>query len=295
MITVETLLSLAGNTLFIVFAIGVFLSATCFAYAMFVIGENVIASYKETFTESASTNMADMFMFIDATRLFYMNLAAIVVFPLLTWILLRDLPTAIGIFILIAVMPGIMYRRMRKKRLKRFEEQLPDGLMMLSGAMRAGASLNIALEGLVKEQPAPLSQEFELFMREQRIGTDFEKSLTNMEKRVPIQDFAMVTSALRINREIGGNLAEILESLADTLRRKHQMEGKIDSLTAQGRLQGIVMTGLPVLLGVLLYFMEPENMEKLWTTTVGYVVLAIIIIMEIMGYIMIKKITSIDV
>ena len=105
----------------------------------------------------------------------------------------------------------------------------------------------------------------------------------------------MLTSALRINREIGGNLAEILDSLANTLLRKHQMEGKIDSLTAQGRLQGIVMTGLPVLLGVLLYFMEPEAMEKLWTTTIGYAVLAVIIIMESMGYVMIRKITNIDV
>ena len=105
----------------------------------------------------------------------------------------------------------------------------------------------------------------------------------------------MLTSALRINREIGGNLAEILESLADTLRRKHQMEGKIDSLTAQGKLQGIVMTGLPVLLGVLLYFLEPDNMSKLWTTKIGYAVTAVIIIMEFMGYTMIKKITSIDV
>ena len=166
---------------------------------------------------------------------------------------------------------------------------------MLTGAMRAGASLNIALEGLVKEQPAPLSQEFELFMREQRIGVDFEKSLANMEKRLPIQDFAMLTSALRINREIGGNLAEILESLAETLRRKQMMEGKIDSLTAQGKLQGIVMTGLPILLGVLLYFLEKESMEKLWTTTIGWVVLGIIIIMEAMGYVMIRKITSIDV
>jgi tight adherence protein B len=73
------------------------------------------------------------------------------------------------------------------------------------------------------------------------------------------------------------------------------MEGKIESLTAQGKLQGIVMTGLPVLLGVLLYFLEPENMEKLWTTTIGYGVLAVILIMEIMGYVMIRKITSIDV
>ncbi|OGT64814.1 MAG: secretion system protein F [Gammaproteobacteria bacterium RIFCSPLOWO2_02_FULL_47_50] len=289
------MLNFAGDALFFISIVGVFLSASCLAYAVFIIGNNVMSGYKETFTESASANMADMFMFIDATRLFYINLLAIVVVPVLVWLIIRDLPTAIGVFALIAIMPGFMYRSMRKKRFKRFEEQLPDGLLMLTGAMRSGASLNIALEGLVKEQPAPLSQEFELFMREQRIGTDFDKSLTNMEKRVPIQDFAMVTSALRINREIGGNLAEILESLAETLRRKQQMEGKIESLTAQGKLQGIVMTGLPVLLGVLLYFMEPENMEKLWTTTVGYIVLGIIIIMEFMGYVMIRKITSIDV
>lgn len=291
----QTLLNLVGDTLFLIFVASVFLGATMLAYAVLLKGRDFMAGYKETFTESASANMADMFLFIDATRLFYINIAAIVVVPLLIWIILGDLPTALAVFAMLALLPSIIYRSMRKKRLKKFEEQLPDGLLMLTGAMRAGASLSIALEGLVKEQPAPLSQEFELFMREQRIGVDFEKSLSNMEKRLPIQDFAMLTSALRINREIGGNLAEILESLAETLRRKHQMEGKIDSLTAQGKLQGIVMTGLPVLLGVLLYFLEKESMEKLWTTTIGWVVLGIIIIMEAMGYVMIRKITSIDV
>jgi tight adherence protein B len=291
----EFILNLTGSGLYVLIIAGVFLSASMFAYALFNRGSEFMAGYKETFTESASANMADMFLFVDATRLFYINLIAIFVFPLLIWIIFGDWLTAVVVFAMLAILPGMVYTSMRKKRMRKFEEQLPDGLMMLSGAMRAGASLNIALEGLVKEQSPPLSQEFELFMREQRIGTDFEKSLDHMEKRLPIQDFAMLTSALRINREIGGNLAEILESLADTLRRKHQMEGKIDSLTAQGKLQGIVMTGLPVLLGVLLYFLEPQNMEKLWTTTIGYVVLAVIIIMEFMGYTMIKKITSIDV
>lgn len=292
---IETLLNMASGTLFPLVIAGVFLAASLFAYALLERGSIFMAGYKETFTESASANMADMFMFVDATRLFYINLLAIFIIPILIWILIRDMPTALAVFGMLAILPGVVYRSMRKKRLRKFEEQLPDGLLMLTGAMRAGASLNIALEGLVKEQPAPLSQEFELLMREQRIGTDFDKSLTHMEQRLPIQDFAMLTSALRINREVGGNLAEILESLANTLLRKHQMEGKIDSLTAQGKLQGIVMTGLPLLLGTLLYFMEPEAMEKLWTTTIGYVVLAIIIIMEFMGYVMIRKITSIDV
>lgn len=166
---------------------------------------------------------------------------------------------------------------------------------MISGAMRAGASLNIALEGMVNEQPPPLSQEFELFLKEQRLGVEFETSLKKMEERIPIQDFSMLITALLINREVGGNLAETMETLADTLRKKQMMEGKIEGLTAQGKLQGIVMTGLPIFLGVLLNFMEPEAMSKLWTTTIGWIVLSIIIIMEGMGYFIINKITSIDV
>ena len=246
----EFILNLTSSGLFFLVIAGIFLSVSLFAYALLNKGLQFMSVYKETFTESASANMADMFMFVDATRLFYINLLAIFIIPFVLWIIVGDWITAAATFVLLAILPGVVYTSMRKKRLRKFEEQLPDGLLMLSGAMRAGASLNIALEGLVKEQSPPLSQEFELFMREQRIGTDFEKSLVNMEKRLPIQDFSMLTSALRINREIGGNLAEILESLADTLRRKHQMEGKIDSLTAQGKLQGIVMTGLPVLLAV---------------------------------------------
>ena len=291
----ETIYNLAGSGLFLLAIASVFLCASLFAFWLLLVGHDFLATYKNTFTESASANMEDMFMFFDAGRLFYFNMLAIFILPALTWLLTGDPITSVVVLIMIAVLPGIFYKSMRKKRLKRFEEQLPDGLMMLSGSMRAGASLNLALEGLVKEQPAPLSQEFELFMREQKIGVDFEISLDHMEKRIPLQDFAMLVSALRINREIGGNLAEILESLADTLRRKQQMEGKIESLTAQGKLQGIVMTGLPILLGVLLYFLERDAMEKLWTTPIGWGVLVVIVIMESMGYIMIRKITSIDV
>lgn len=291
----ETIYNLAGDTLFLVTVGVVFISAALLMYGLMSYGQKFMVGYKETFTESASANMSDMFMSVDANQLFKLNLIAIAVLPILTWFLLGDPVTTIAIFCLIAFMPATIYASMRKKRLRKFEEQLPDGLTMLSGAMRAGASLNIALENLVKEQPAPLSQEFELFMREQRIGTDFDISLQHMEKRLPLQDFAMLSSAMRINREIGGNLAEIIESLADTLRRKHQMEGKIESLTAQGKLQGIVMTGLPVLLAFLLFLLEREAMEKLWTTSIGWVVLSVIIFMEALGYIMIRKITSIDV
>ncbi len=252
-------------------------------------------NYKQTFTSTATSNMSDMFMSFDPNQMFMINIIAIVVLPILTWFITADIPATLGMLAVIILLPSIFYRHMRKQRLKRFEAQLPDGLVMISGAMRAGASLNIALESLVKEQPAPLSQEFELFLKEQRLGVDFEDSLKKMEKRIPLPDFGMLVTALLINREVGGNLAETMETLGTTLRRKGMMEGKIASLTSQGKLQGIVMAGLPVLLGVLLNFIEPEAMSKLWTTTVGYLVLIVIIIMEMLGYFMINKITSIDV
>ena len=105
----------------------------------------------------------------------------------------------------------------------------------------------------------------------------------------------MFSAALRISREIGGNLGETLDTLSDTLRRKSTMEGKIDSLTAQGRMQGLVMTALPVFLGFLLYLLEPEAMSLLFTTPAGWGTLAVIIVMETLGYIFIRKVTTIDV
>lgn len=291
----SSVLGIAGGALLVLTVLAAFGCAALLMYAIFILGSDFMVRYKTTFTESASANMADMFMFMDPARLFYINLVAIVLFPLLFFALTGDPLSSVVLGGFIALAPAMVYRNMRKKRLHKFEAQLPDGLIMVSGAMRAGASLNIALEGLVREMQPPLSQEFELFMREQKIGVDFGKSLEHMEKRLPIQDFSMLASALRINREIGGNLAEIIEALGDTLRKKHQMEGKIQSLTAQGKLQGIVMTGLPILLGVLLYFLEPASMEKLWSTWYGYITLGVIIVMEFVGYIFISKITRIDV
>ncbi len=251
--------------------------------------------YKDTFTESTSTGMADMFMFVDPQRLFLINIGGIILVPLLTWLISRDVIMTVSAAIGMALLPSMIYKTLRKRRLKKFEAQLPDAFMMISASLQAGASLNMALEGLIKEQPAPLSQEFELLVRQQRIGVDLETALSNMEKRMPSADFIVATSAIKIAREVGGNLIEVMETLADTLRRKAAMEGKIESLTAQGKLQGKVMTGLPILLGVILFQMEPEAMGKMFTTPMGWATLAVIVVMEFLGYMVIRKITSIDV
>jgi len=284
-----------SSTLLIAIAVLVFSAVLLLALALLRSVSTFISEYRNTFTDTASDNMADMFLFVDPARLFMINLVLLVIFPPFLWLITGDWLVAVIGLLALLIIPKLMYGRLRKKRLARFVEQLPDGLLMVSGGLQAGSSLTVAIQALVKEQQPPLSQEFELFLREQKIGVEFADALSHMEERLPIAEFQMISSALRISREVGGNLAEVLDTLADTLRRKAMMEGKIDSLTSQGRMQGIVMSALPVLLGILLYFLEPAAMSKMFSTWYGLTVLSILIVWEGIGFFLISKIVAIDV
>jgi tight adherence protein B len=193
------------------------------------------------------------------------------------------------------VLPKKAYAWMRQRRLDRIQSQLPDGLMMIAGSMRAGLGFTPALESLARDIEPPLAQEFALVLREQRMGVKLDDALTHFHERVPVQDVALFVSAVSISREVGGNLAEILASLSDTLRRRQIMEGKVKSLTAQGRLQGIVMAMMPAGLVAFLTFAYPDTMRAMYHTPIGWVVIAICAVMEYLGYRMCRKIMSIDI
>jgi tight adherence protein B len=167
--------------------------------------------------------------------------------------------------------------------------------MMIASSMRAGLGFSPALESLAQDADPPLSQEFSLVLREQRMGVKPEDALLHFSDRVPIQDVTLFVSAVNISREIGGNLAESMASLADTLRRRLVMEEKVRSLTAQGRLQGIVMALLPVGIVAFLSFAYPETMAGLYHTWPGWIVMALAAVMEFLGYRMCLKIMSIDI
>jgi tight adherence protein B len=267
------------------------------AWSLIQVARDFLGRQKQAIEEHADSEggLRDMFIDVDTNKLFYGNVVALLVVPMLVWALTENPVIAVGAAAVIILLPRYAVRMLRKRRFKQFENQLPDALLMVSGALRAGASLTVAMEGMVKEQRPPLAQEFSLMLREQRLGVDFDTALRNMEKRLPMPDFVMVVAGMRISREVGGNLADILETLADTLRRKQQMEGKIAALTAQGKMQGLVMTGLPLFLMLILTHMEPEAMAPLYNTWYGWATLAVIGVMEVIGYVAIQKITTIDV
>ena len=283
------------NSNLIAIAVVVLLLVAVVVWLIMQWADKKLTQQQESLAQQASTTLADMFIFLDPQKMFRYNVAAMVLLPAIVWFLTANPLFSIVALIAAYVLPKYYVNMLHKRRFKTLEKQLPDALLMITGAMSAGASLNVAIESMIKEQRPPVAQEFDLMARELRLGVDFDTALKNMEKRNPIPDFALVIAAMRISREVGGNLAEILNSLASTLREKQTMEGKIASLTAQGKIQGIVMTGLPLLVMFGLTQLEPGAMAPLFNTWPGWLTLAVIGTMEVMGYFFIQKITRIDV
>lgn len=251
--------------------------------------------YHDAFTEQARFNLSDMFMFMDARNLWRVNAAALVIVPLVVW-LISDNPLLAGLCVVgIWLLPKRIYQLMRKRRIDKIQQQLPDGLMMAAGSMRAGLGFAPALESLARDVEPPLAQEFALVLREQRMGVKLEDALEHFNERVPVQDVTLFVSAVSISRDVGGNLAESLASLSETLRRRLIMEGKVKSLTAQGRLQGIVMAMMPLGLIGFLSFLYPGTMNAMYHTPTGWGVIAVAVVMEFLGYRMCRKIMSIDI
>lgn len=283
------------STLILTITLVVALSAALLAWFAVDLGTVTMARYRAQFTEKAKFQAQEFFLFVDPKKLFAANVAVMALGALLTWVITGSVLLAVPVFFALALLPRFAYALMRKRRLHQFEHQLPDALMMLSGGLRAGASMTSAIQQMAAEAQNPLAQEFSLMLREQRLGVTMEQCLNNLSRRVPTQTTVLVVSAMRIASETGGGLAETLERTSHTIRSRLQMEGKIEALTAQGKMQAWVVGSLPILLMLVLNQMEPDSMDMLWHSRIGWATLAVIAFLEVMGVYLIRRITAIDV
>ena len=264
-------------------------------WSLFDIGTRGLERYRRMFTERTNFSMRELFFFIEPERLFALNLSLMLLVGAATWLLSGSVVTAVVALIAAAFLPRQALRYLRRKRLDLLEQQLPDALLTLAGGMKAGVSLTQAIQQLSAESRPPVSQEFDMVLREQRLGVSLDDALDNLGRRVPLQSITLTVSAMRIASETGGQLAETLERASQTLRTKLAMEGKIRALTSQGKLQAMVVGALPLFLLFVLNKMEPEAMGLMFTTPMGYATLAVIVLLEVFGVLIIRKIVDIDV
>jgi tight adherence protein B len=202
---------------------------------------------------------------------------------------------AVAVMSLSLTAPWLFARHITSRRRKRFVYQLPDALLALASALRAGCTLARGLELMAERQPAPLSQEFTIVLAEYRVGRPLAESLDEMHRRIVAPELQLMNTAVNVSRRVGGNLADTLDSLARTLQEKAHVEAKIDALTSMGRAQGWVVGLLPIFIGLVLYQQQPDRMSLLFTQWYGWIVLSVVAAMMTVAAWMIRKIVNIDV
>jgi tight adherence protein B len=212
----------------------------------------------------------------------------------LFFILKRIILVPVGIFAGF-FLPRIFLSSRKRKRLKEFNDELGDALNLMVNSLRAGYSTMQAMEVISTEMPAPISEEFGRVVLELQLGVPFDTAMANLMRRMPSGDMDLVITAMSVQREVGGNLAEVLDAISFTIRERVRIKGEIKAMTAQGRITGYVITGLPFALAGLIYMMTPDFMGALFTDPCGWVMIGVSVMMIGLGYFVINKIVNIEV
>ena len=203
--------------------------------------------------------------------------------------------SAVGI-IFAAVSPVaalLLLTILAERRRAKFDQQLGDNLLLISGGLRAGHSVAAALDSAAQEAPLPSSEEFARIGNEVRIGRDLEASLTDTAVRMKSDDFAWIAQAIQINREVGGNLAEVLDHVGETIRERGEIKAQVKSLSAEGKLSAFILMALPFGIALMLMVVNPTYLGVLTTHILGWVMLAVGAVMLIIGGLWMRKIIDI--
>ncbi len=279
----------------------VLLAAAAFAACATIAGATVASvlrwssrRHQNHLSHLSRVELVELFLFVDLRQFLRLNAAAVLVLPLLAF-LVAGAGVALAVLVLVLIAPSSVYRWLRVRRRQALLRQLPDVAAALASALRAGLSLSQALEQVVKFQPRPSSQEFSLMLREHRLGIPLDRALTGLAQRAGTRDFHLLVATLGIARDLGSGLAEALERLSSMLRRRLALEDRIRALTAQGRLQGLIMGALPIFLALVLGVMQPEMMTMLFREPAGWAVCGLVVALEAVGFVLIRRIVNIEV
>jgi tight adherence protein B len=249
---------------------------------------------KRGFVELFELRLERAGMSIRGSEFMSLHIIAVIISSLGVYLLARNLLISLVVTLIVVLGPFILLNFKTSQRLKKFDDQLPDTLQLISGSLKAGYSFNQALNMVVDETGPPMSDEFRRVLSEIRMGLPERDALENMARRMNSEHFNWTVMSVNIQREVGGNLAEVMEIIANTIRERDRVMRQIKALTAEGRISAYILIGLPIFLSGILTILNRQYVSLLVTTRIGLVMLSVAAILMIIGIIWIIKIIRIE-
>ena len=191
--------------------------------------------------------------------------------------------------------PPIIFKNLYEKRCNQFVDQMVDALTIMANGIKSGSNPQQSMQRVVEIMGNPVSSEFGQVLTQTQFGQSFEEALSDMAVRIPRPDVQMFVTAVNILKETGGNMAETFQTIVNTIRERQKLEKKISAMTAQGVMQGIIVTCIPFVLGAVFFAIDPKFIEPMFTTSIGLVLLVAMLALQVIGGMMIKKIVTIKV
>ncbi len=263
------------------------------------------ARYKDRYLKETAVELDDVLLQMPASKILDVSVAISMLACFLTIALFafysnnftwsKGLLVGIIIAIVAFPMPRLYLKHLKKQRLIKFNEQLEDALGSMSSALKAGFSINQAIETIAAEDKRPISIEFRLLMQEIRLGVPLERALENLNVRMGSDDFELVATAIITARQTGGELTAIFDRLAGLIRERARINGKLRAMTAQGKLQATIIGVMPLFLLIMMSYAAPTAMDAFFSSIVGIMSMIAAAIMVTIGYLVIRKITTIDI
>ena len=223
-----------------------------------------------------------------------LNVVSILICGAVAWLIFRNFLFLVGVAIG-AFLPRLILRSMRSRRLRKFNDQLGDAINLMVNSLKAGYSMPIAMETVANDMPAPIAEEFRRVVIEIGLGVPLETALDNMLRRVHSSDLDLLVTAINVQHEVGGNLAEILDTISFTIRERVRIQGEIKTLTAQGEITGYVLGLLPFVLTVVLFILNREYMMRMFTTPCGWIMTGVAIIIVAIGFVIMRRVVQIEI
>jgi tight adherence protein B len=273
----------------------------CFAwifgviYFLYPLIEQRLRRWQDQRIGKLSPKLDDMFLVIPRKKLVLIDVLTPLGCAGLGYLLSQSLALSLAAALVGLVVPLIVVKQMEAKRRRKFASQIVDGLMVLSSSLKAGLSLLQAFETLIEEMPPPIAQEFTLVVRQLHMGVSLEEALITLRRRMRSDELDLVVTAIMVARETGGNLTEVFSNVANTIQERNKLIGRVNALTVQGKLQGIIMSMLPIAFAMFVFKANPRFFDILLKDPLGRMLLGYAAVSQVLGMVFIRKFSKVDI